>query len=179
MIHFGLGTLGPGMLLGILGVGLRTLLRTFGLRPTTSEAAPSAKAEALAKPKEEVSSSSGAETLPVSAVTLEGPPGLSAPKAKPKAKATWGSNGFLNFLFSPRSALLMLLFGLMIRRQQGLPDFVHTAMVTTLGMRLSWRRWNELLQNANVWNRRYADFFVAMAGTLSRISRMRGLCSPW
>ena len=92
---------------------------------------------------------------------------------------TWGSNGFLNFLFSPRSALLMLLFGLMIRRQQGLPDFVHTAMVTTLGMRLSWRRWNELLQNANVWNRRYADFFVAMAGTLSRISRMRGVCSPW
>ena len=32
MIHFGLGTLGPGMLLGIRGVGLRTLLRTFGLR---------------------------------------------------------------------------------------------------------------------------------------------------
>ena len=50
---------------------------------------------------------------------------------------------------------------------QGLPDFVHTAMVTTLGMRLSWRRWNELLQNANVWNRRYVDFFVAMAGTLT------------
>ena len=39
--------------------------------PTTSEAAPSAKAEALAKPKEEVSSSSGAATLPVSAVTWE------------------------------------------------------------------------------------------------------------
>ena len=32
MINFGLGTLGPGMLLGILGVGHRTLLRTFGLR---------------------------------------------------------------------------------------------------------------------------------------------------
>ena len=59
---------------------------------------------------------------------------------------TWGSNGFLNFSFSPRSALLMLLFGLSIRRQQGLPDFVHTAMVTTLSMRLGWRRWNELLQ---------------------------------
>ena len=88
MINFGLGTLGPGMLLGILGVGLRTLLRTFGLRPTTSEAAPSAKAETLAKPREEASSSSGAATLPVSAVTLEGPPGLSAPKAKPKAKAS-------------------------------------------------------------------------------------------
>ena len=80
---------------------------------------------------------------------------------------TWGSNGFLNFSFSRCSALLMLLVGLSIRRQQGLPDFVHTAMVTTLGMRLSWRRWNELLQNANVWNRRYVDFFVAMAGTLA------------
>eukprot|EP00439_Symbiodinium_sp_Y106_P054352 s2789_g7.t1 len=79
---------------------------------------------------------------------------------------TWGSNGFL-FSFSPRSALLMLLFGLSIRRRQGLPDFVHTAMVTTLGMRLSWGRWKELLQNANVWNRRYVDFFVAMAGTLT------------
>ena len=31
MINFGLGTLGAGMLRGILGVGLRTLLRTFGL----------------------------------------------------------------------------------------------------------------------------------------------------
>ena len=61
----------------------------------------------------------------------------------------------------------MLIFGLSIRRQQGLPDFVRTAMITTLGMRLSWRRWNELLQNANVWNRRYVDFFVAMAGTLA------------
>ena len=40
------------------------------------------------KPKEEASSSSGAATLPVSAVTLEGPPGLSAPKAKPKAKSS-------------------------------------------------------------------------------------------
>ena len=76
-------------------------------------------------------------------------------------------NGLLNFSFSPRSALLMLIFGLSIRRQQGLPDFVRTAMITTLGMRLSWRRWNELLQNANVWNRRYVDFFVAMAGTLT------------
>ena len=40
------------------------------------------------KPKEEASSSSGAATLPVSAVTLEQPPGLSAPRAKPKAKAS-------------------------------------------------------------------------------------------
>ena len=37
--------------------------------------------------KEEASSSSGAATLSVSAVTLEGPPGLSVPKAKPKAQA--------------------------------------------------------------------------------------------
>ena len=80
MIHFGLGSLG---IPGILGVGLRTLLQ----KPWPAEATPSAKAETL-KPKEEASSSSGAATLPVSAVTLEGPPGLSAAKAKPKAKAT-------------------------------------------------------------------------------------------
>eukprot|EP00439_Symbiodinium_sp_Y106_P076225 s1078_g15.t1 len=61
---------------------------TSDVWPTTSEAAPSAKAETLAKPKEEASSSSGAATLPVSAVTLEGPPGLSVPKAKPTAKAS-------------------------------------------------------------------------------------------
>ena len=61
---------------------------TSDVWPTTSEAAPSAKAETLAKPQEEASSSSGAATLPVSAVTLEGPPTLSAPKAKPKAKAS-------------------------------------------------------------------------------------------
>ena len=62
----------------------------------------------------------------------------------------------------------VLSLGLSIRRQQGLQDFAHfnAAMVTTLGMRLSWRRWNELLANANVWNRRYVDFFVAMDGTL-------------
>ena len=61
---------------------------TSNVWPATSEAAPSAKAETLAKPKEEASSSSGAATLAVSAVTLEGPPGLSAPKAQPKAKAS-------------------------------------------------------------------------------------------
>ena len=61
---------------------------TSDVWPTTSEAAPSAKAETLAKPQEEASSSSGTATLPVSAMTLEGPPGLSAPKAKPKAKAS-------------------------------------------------------------------------------------------
>ena len=59
----------------------------FASEPWPAEAAPSAKAETL-KPKEEASSSSGAATLPVSAVTLEGPPGLSAPRAKPKAKAS-------------------------------------------------------------------------------------------
>ena len=42
----------------------------------------------MAKAKEKASSSSGAATLPASAVTLEGPPGLSAPKAKPQAKAS-------------------------------------------------------------------------------------------
>ena len=46
------------------------------------EAAASAKAETLTqKPKEEASSS-GAATSPVSAVILEGPIGLSVPKAK-------------------------------------------------------------------------------------------------
>ena len=72
MIHFG-----PG------------ILEIPGIRePWPAEAATSAKAETL-KPEEEASSasSSGAATLPVSAVTLEGPPGLSVPKAKPKAKA--------------------------------------------------------------------------------------------
>ena len=59
----------------------------FTSEPWPVEAAPSAKAETL-KPKEEASSSSGAATLPVSAVTLEGPPGLSAPRAKPKAKSS-------------------------------------------------------------------------------------------
>ena len=59
----------------------------FPSEPWPAEAASSAKAETL-KPKEEASSSSGAATLPVSAVTLEGPPGLSASKAKPKAKAS-------------------------------------------------------------------------------------------
>ena len=61
----------------------------FPSEPWPAEAASSAKAETL-KPKEEQeasSSASGAATLPVSAVTLEGPPGLSVPKAKPKAKA--------------------------------------------------------------------------------------------
>ena len=57
----------------------------FTSEPWPAEAASSAKAETL-KPKEEASSSSGAATLPVSAVTLEGPPGLSAAKAKPKPR---------------------------------------------------------------------------------------------
>ena len=71
-----------------------------------SEAAPSAKAETLAKPKEEASSSSGAATLPVSAVTVEGPPGLSNPKAKPKAKATFSPSTLL------MSAVVLGNFGL-------------------------------------------------------------------
>ena len=71
-----------------------------------SEAAPSATAETLAKPKEEASSSSGAATLPVSAVTCQGPLGLSTPKAKPKAKATFGPSTLL------MSAVVLGNFGL-------------------------------------------------------------------
>ena len=59
----------------------------FPSEPWPAEAATSAKAETLKLKEEASSSSSGAATLPVSAVTLEGPPGLSVPKAKPKAKA--------------------------------------------------------------------------------------------
>ena len=77
-----------------------------------------------------------------------------------------GSNGYLNFSFSPRSALLMFFFGLSIRRQQGQPDLAHMSMATTLGFRLSWRRWGELLAASSVWNRRYVDYFVALSGTL-------------
>ena len=82
------------------------------------------------------------------------------------ADCTWGSNGYLNFSFSPRSALLMFFFGLSIRRQQGQPDLAHMSMATTLGFRLSWRRWGELLAASSVWNRRYVDYFVALSGTL-------------
>ena len=88
MIHFGPGTLG---IPGILGVGLAD----FPSEPWPAEAAPSAKAETLAKAKDEASSSSATATLPVSAVTVQGPPGLSAPTAKPKAKASFSPSTLL------------------------------------------------------------------------------------
>ena len=78
----------------------------FPSEPWPAEAAPSAKAETLQKPKEEASSSSGAATLPVSAVTVEGSPGLSVPKAKPKAKATFSPSTLL------MSAVVLGNFGL-------------------------------------------------------------------
>ena len=79
---------------------------TSDVWPATSEAAPSAKAETFAKPKEEASSSSGAATLPVSAVTVQGPPGLSAPTAEPKAKASFSPSTLL------MSAVVLGNFGL-------------------------------------------------------------------
>ena len=42
-----------------------------------------------------------------------------------------------NFSFTPRSALLLLIFGLSIRQQQGLPDINCGSSVTTLGFRSS------------------------------------------
>ena len=79
----------------------------------------------------------------------------------------WGSNNTLNFSFSPRSALLMFIFGLSIRHQAGHPNFTHLGhTLVTLGFRLRWEKWNELLAASNLWNRRYLDYFVGMTGTV-------------
>ncbi|OLQ10756.1 hypothetical protein AK812_SmicGene5467 [Symbiodinium microadriaticum] len=77
----------------------------------------------------------------------------------------WLSNQVLNFSFSPRSALLLFTFGLSIRLQQGLLNPEYGRMLTTIGLRLSWNRWNTLLNSSRVWNRRYLDYFIGMMPT--------------
>ena len=72
----------------------------------------------------------------------------------------------LNFSFSPRSAYLMLIFGLSIMQMQGRPNFTIGPTLVTLGFRLSLERWNQLLSRCNLWNRRYLDYFLAMTETL-------------
>ena len=74
----------------------------------------------------------------------------------------WLSNQVLNFSFSPRSALLLFTFGLSIRRQQGLSNPAYGRMLTTIGFRLSWAKWNTFLSSSRIWNRRYLDYFVGL-----------------
>ena len=74
----------------------------------------------------------------------------------------WLSNQVLNFSFSPRSALLLFTFGLSIRRQQGLSNPAYGRMLTTIGFRLSWARWNTFLSSSRIWNRRYLDYFIGL-----------------
>ncbi|CAE7861290.1 unnamed protein product [Symbiodinium microadriaticum] len=80
-------------------------------------------------------------------------------------ECAWLSNQVLNFSFSPRSALLLFTFGLSIRLQQGLSNPAYGRMLTTIGLRLSWTRWNTLLSASRIWNRRYLDYFIGMMPT--------------
>ena len=78
-------------------------------------------------------------------------------------ECAWLSDQVLNFSFSPRSALLMFTFGLSINRQRGLRNPAYGAMVSTLGIRLTWQRWNTLLSSSRIWNRRYLDYFIGLS----------------
>ncbi len=70
----------------------------------------------------------------------------------------------------------MFIFGLSIRQQAGHPNFTHLGhTLVTLGFRLRWEKWNELLAASNLWNRRYLDYFVGMTGTLY----LHSACSFW
>ena len=80
-------------------------------------------------------------------------------------ECVWLSNQVLNFSFSPRSALLMFTFGLSIRLQQGLSNPPLGRTLMTIGLRLSWSRWNTLLNASRIWNRRYLDYFIGMMPT--------------
>ena len=80
-------------------------------------------------------------------------------------ECAWLSNQVLNFSFSPRSALLLFTFGLSIRLQQGLSNPSYGPMLTTIGLRLSWTRWNTVLSSSRIWNRRYLDYFIGLMPT--------------
>ena len=77
-------------------------------------------------------------------------------------ECAWLSDQVLNFSFSPRSALLLFTFGLSIRRQRGLSNPAYGKMLTTLGFRLSWAKWDTFLSSSRIWNRRYLDYFVGL-----------------
>ena len=52
--------------------------------------------------------------------------------------------------------------GLSIRRQQGLSNPAYGRMLTTIGFRLSWAKWDTFLSSSRIWNRRYLDYFVGL-----------------
>ena len=89
--------------------------------------------------------------------------------ATPSANFTWWvfrASGAATAFGDPRDSCTLVFrhgqqFGLSICQQQGQPVFTFGAMVPSLGMRLSWCKWNELSQST-----RRGDCCVAMSGTL-------------
>ena len=82
------------------------------------------------------------------------------------AQILWG-DGWLNFCFTPRSALLFATWGAWLLRRE-LPEALLESPIALISVRLSHERVSQGLaaQSIRFWNRCYMDYFLCFRGHL-------------